>query len=224
MKGSARWRRYIFSQIDFAAVSGCNNWGFVVGDHIMKLKLLGLVACTALLGASQVGAATLDGTTSAATGIGGLVVDGTTYDVTFTYNTYNSVYSSSPTFLGNSSGASDAATALSLALTSLGVTAFPGTIREDQAVLVPDANVSGVNSGWEAYCTDSACTTPTWATDTYGGNDDSAIFDYVVFASFSPTSSTPLPAALPLFASGLGALGLFGWRRKRKNGAAFAAA
>ncbi len=28
--------------------------------------------------------------------------------------------------------------------------------------------------------------------------------------------STPLPAALPLFASDLGALGLFGWRRKRK--------
>ena len=27
---------------------------------------------------------------------------------------------------------------------------------------------------------------------------------------------TPLPAALPLFATGLGALGLFGWRRKRK--------
>jgi hypothetical protein len=30
------------------------------------------------------------------------------------------------------------------------------------------------------------------------------------------TSATPLPAALPLFASGLGAMGLFGWRRKRK--------
>jgi hypothetical protein len=28
---------------------------------------------------------------------------------------------------------------------------------------------------------------------------------------------TPLPAALPLFATGLGALGLLGWRRKRKN-------
>jgi hypothetical protein len=28
--------------------------------------------------------------------------------------------------------------------------------------------------------------------------------------------STPLPGTLPLFASGLGALGLFGWRRKRK--------
>jgi hypothetical protein len=31
------------------------------------------------------------------------------------------------------------------------------------------------------------------------------------------TSATPLPAALPLFAGGLGALGLLGWRRKRKT-------
>jgi hypothetical protein len=29
-------------------------------------------------------------------------------------------------------------------------------------------------------------------------------------------SATPLPAALPLFATGLGALGLLGWRRRRK--------
>jgi hypothetical protein len=29
-------------------------------------------------------------------------------------------------------------------------------------------------------------------------------------------SATPLPAALPLFACGLGALGLLGWRKKRK--------
>jgi len=29
-------------------------------------------------------------------------------------------------------------------------------------------------------------------------------------------AATPLPAALPLFATGLGALGLFGWRRKRR--------
>jgi hypothetical protein len=35
---------------------------------------------------------------------------------------------------------------------------------------------------------------------------------------------TPLPAALPLFATGLGALGFFGWRSKRKNAAAPAAA
>jgi len=30
------------------------------------------------------------------------------------------------------------------------------------------------------------------------------------------TVVTPLPAALPLFATGLGALGLLGWRRKKK--------
>ena len=31
-----------------------------------------------------------------------------------------------------------------------------------------------------------------------------------------PVRAVPLPAALPLFATGLGALGLLGWRRKRK--------
>jgi hypothetical protein len=33
-------------------------------------------------------------------------------------------------------------------------------------------------------------------------------------------AATPIPAALPLFATGLGGLGLFGWRRKRKAQAA----
>jgi hypothetical protein len=32
-------------------------------------------------------------------------------------------------------------------------------------------------------------------------------------------ATTPLPAALPLFAAGLGVMGLFGWRRERKNAA-----
>jgi hypothetical protein len=40
--------------------------------------------------------------------------------------------------------------------------------------------------------------------------------------SLAPTT-TPLPSALPLLATGLGALGLLGWRRKRKNTAAVAA-
>jgi hypothetical protein len=38
----------------------------------------------------------------------------------------------------------------------------------------------------------------------------------LLVAGVPPTTTTPLPAALPLFASGLGALGLLGWRRKRK--------
>ena len=43
-------------------------------------------------------------------------------------------------------------------------------------------------------------------------------------ATFTPVvGTTPLPAALPLVASGLSALGLFGWRRKRKAAAIAAA-
>jgi hypothetical protein len=38
-----------------------------------------------------------------------------------------------------------------------------------------------------------------------------------LLASVAGTATpTPLPAALPLFATGIGALGLLGWRRKRK--------
>ena len=37
-----------------------------------------------------------------------------------------------------------------------------------------------------------------------------------ILVTASAVSQVPLPAALPLFATGLGALGLFGWRRKRK--------
>jgi hypothetical protein len=39
---------------------------------------------------------------------------------------------------------------------------------------------------------------------------------YSASGVFPGTLATPLPAALPLFASGLGGLGLFGWRRKRR--------
>ncbi len=56
-------------------------------------------------------------------------------------------------------------------------------------------------------------------TDT-GGNG----IDLLVYAGNGvPVAATPLPAALPMFLSGLGGLGLFGWRRKRKNAAIAAA-
>ncbi len=52
-----------------------------------------------------------------------------------------------------------------------------------------------------------------------GGSFDgtNAVTDSIVVTG---APATPLPAALPLFATGLGALGLLGWRRKRKNATA----
>jgi hypothetical protein len=44
-------------------------------------------------------------------------------------------------------------------------------------------------------------------------------FSIGVTGEADPVGATPLPAALPLFATGLGALGLLGWRRKKKAAA-----
>jgi hypothetical protein len=73
-------------------------------------------------------------------------------------------------------------------------------------------------SGFEALDTDlSAPTSIQWFA--YAFNDGGP-----GNPGFEGIAGTPLPAALPLFATGLGALGLLGWRRKRKNVAAITAA
>lgn len=56
------------------------------------------------------------------------------------------------------------------------------------------------------------------------GSDYNYFDDTFVFTdtggTLITTSTTPLPATLPLFATGLGTLGLLGWRRKRKKATA----
>jgi len=50
--------------------------------------------------------------------------------------------------------------------------------------------------------------------DSFPGGD----IDVQVVYAYTPTPvTTPLPAALPLFATGIGAMGLLGWRRKRSH-------
>jgi hypothetical protein len=79
-------------------------------------------------------AATLVGTSSFPTGVDGLVVGGTTYNVTFTQGNYDAVFSvTAPTFLTNFTGAVAAATDLAAALNSL-AGSFPGTSFDE---LVP---------------------------------------------------------------------------------------
>jgi hypothetical protein len=206
----------------------------------MKTKLLGrIVARSVSLGfvvgvaitigvivAGPARAATLVGTTSAATGIDGLVVHGVTYDVTFVYDTYNDVYAStSPTFLGNESGASDAATALATELNTLGVVGLAGLSAPYDGYLninVPFSftimSGSDFNSGIDAGCgslTGGTCVT-SWITL----SDDNQHSDMLIYNDeYSVFTATPLPAAFPLFASVLGVGGLLSWRRKRKSAA-----
>jgi hypothetical protein len=52
--------------------------------------------------------------------------------------------------------------------------------------------------------------------DSYRINLTSPFEDGLVSATFTPVSTTPLPAALPLFAGGLGMVGLLSRRRRRK--------
>jgi hypothetical protein len=81
-----------------------------------------------------------------------------------------------------------------------------------------------------AIITDYNLPAGTYVLDTYLGtcgagqncSDAGTSTDPNYAVLFSPVSATPLPAALPLFATGLGLVGMFGWRRKRKIGAATA--
>jgi hypothetical protein len=56
------------------------------------------------------------------------------------------------------------------------------------------------------------------------GNNPTALRVEMTGTAALAALATPLPAALPLFATGLGAMGLLGWRRKKKAAAAIAAA
>jgi hypothetical protein len=66
--------------------------------------------------------------------------------------------------------------------------------------------------GWTVYATGGLY---------YGPDNLFAIYEPVFAGTASPVAAaTPLPASLPLFAMGLGAMGCFGWRRKQKHAAA----
>jgi hypothetical protein len=76
------------------------------------------------------------------------------------------------------------------------------------------------SGGWQLFSQDFTATSDlTLLTflDTQGASNAGIYVDDVSVAPVIGT--TPIPGALPLFASGAGVLGFFGWRRKKKSAA-----
>jgi hypothetical protein len=101
----------------------------------------------------------------------------------------------------------------------------------------PGQSVASGGGDFQVYWGGDATTNGTLVTDIRGGNLGWTLYSFNVTALSSTTEllfrgfqrpaedgldvvdvelATPLPAALPLFATGLGGLGLLGWRRKWK--------
>ena len=99
--------------------------------------------------------------------------------------------------------------------------------NRDHGVFVGSLMINGIsfttNAAGELT---SAALTLLAAVDTFnffsltGGTTDADRLGKDFYISGATASAVPLPGALPLFATGLGALGLIGWRRKRKAQAA----
>ena len=176
-----------------------------------KFLGVGAIACAAFL-ALPVSASTIDWTLSGVTFDDGGTATGTfsidsatglltAYDITTTtgatlsgsvYDSTTSSISCQNCFLSNSFilNRTDLSFAISLSFNNPLIT--PGASL--LILLAPSDFPSG---SWE--CAGASC-------------------DLIrVAVSGEATSATPLPAALPLFATGIGALGLLGWRRKRRQ-------
>lgn len=143
-------------------------------------------------------------------------------------------YSSTPMFQNHASG-SVAATAIGASYTS--TTALPSSglvpfLFNSTTYNTPDGTAVnggpiGANVGL-GFLIDSADTNIAYAflKDIWQGGDGD-FDDMVVEIQLNPlstnrSSATPLPATLPLFASGMGLISLFGWRRKQKAVPSFA--
>ena len=201
--------------------SACGDGGL----SVMKSKLLGAVFAAAMVAVCQfhtASAATINTNgTGEVTSITGLDVGGSFFDVTFfsVGTSYETAYGGADVEYSNALAIASAIAQLLNAQATipdiagtLGNTAQSGFIVP-LSVVGTDLSVyyaSRTPPPFPAYNDP-----PTFApiTRTTGINPEFAWTE----VSLTAATATPLPAALPLFATGLGAFGLIGWRRKRKG-------
>jgi hypothetical protein len=97
-----------------------------------------------------------------------------------------------------------------------------GTIGPVSNSNFPDASFSGTTPEDRFFgVSDPGGITSLFISNSSGGIE----VDHVQYGGLAVTpNATPLPGALPLFATGLGALSLLGWRRRKKKATAAVAA
>jgi hypothetical protein len=103
--------------------------------------------------------------------------------------------------------------AVSFAAFSVG--GSPGVQWNNAGSFQGDVFNGAANGMWTVYSLNLVAT----STSMILGFDNFGALGLLDNVSVNEVSATPLPAALPLFAGGLGALGLLNWRRKRKAAA-----
>lgn len=185
--------------------------------HENKLSALaaGSVAMNLLLGVSLAQAATVTRDGDTATGILGLDVGGTPYNVVFVNLAPATIYDDPPTFDFNTVG--EAEVAIEAATEALNAEGGILNVGDSSATGLPifrvGFDVSGdgltrLTSVWESTPIDQ--NSDVWAKVT-----DPDVFPFLDDGSFADFAVVPVPAAVWLFGSGM--LGLIGVARRKKS-------
>ena len=145
---------------------------------------------------------------NSATAVNGIVVGGTTYDVTFVPSF--SQLTGTP-FIGDPASGISAADQINGALNGVATSVFRGSDTKT-AYYIPIANVSSTvaRTAVSAY---QASRVPPWLRSPQF-SDTSKSAQSLAWADFS-VAAVPIPAALPLLASAFAGLGLMGWRKSK---------
>ncbi len=195
------------------------------GNMLTGLSRLAASACLAAILASPVHAATVVTNGSGhATAINGLDIVGTVYDVTFGVGSFTDVFGLNPPsaqfpFLGNVLGADAAVIAITDELSTIPVVAEAGGETANSIIVVPSFGTVNFHGQW----TGGGNQFPLPWLNVLGvtgiqsniGQPGPGVRDYSFALFEKSTAVVPLPAALPLFAGGLGLLGVLGWRRRQ---------